>query len=90
VANSFPNLINRRRTIAATDDDMLTYITTTQPLGPLYSPVFAVPERYRDCFRPTMITDVTGQLDFEIAQNLSAIASVRPGRAAAAQPISAF
>jgi hypothetical protein len=90
VANSFPNLINRRRTIAATDDDMLTYITTTQPLGPLYSPMFAVPERYRDCFRPTMITDVTGQLDFDIAQNLSAISSVRPGGAAAAQPVSTF
>jgi hopanoid C-2 methylase len=76
VANSFPSLINKRRTVAAADDDRLTYITTTQPLGPLYSPMFAVPERYRNCFHPTMITDGAGELDSEIAQNLSARASV--------------
>ena len=72
VANSFPSLINKRRTVAGTDDDKLTYITTSQPLGPLYSPMFAVPERYRNCFRPTMITDGAGELDLEIARNLSA------------------
>ena len=88
VANSFPNLINKRRTVAAADNDMLTYVTTTQPLGPLYTPMFTVPERYRNCFRPTMITDGAGQLDFDIAQNLSASASVTPGRAAAVQPVS--
>ena len=90
VANSFPKLINKRRTVAAADDDKLTYITTTQPLGPLYSPMFAVPERYRDCFSATMITDGAGELEFEIAENLSAIASVQPGKAAAAQPVSVF
>ena len=88
VANSFPNLINKRRTVAAADNDMLTYVTTTQPLGPLYTPMFTVPERYRNCFRPTMITDGAGQLDFDIAQNISASASVTPGRAAAVQPVS--
>src|SRR5450830_1596521 len=72
VANSFPSLINKRRTVAGTDDDKLTYITTSQPLGPLYSPMFAVPERYRNCFRPTMITDGAGELDLEIVRNLSA------------------
>ena len=72
VANSFPKLINSRRTVAAVDSDNLTYVTTTQPLGPLYKPMFAIPEKYRGCFRPTMITDKSGELDFEIAENLSA------------------
>jgi len=71
VANSFPKLINKRRTVAAADNDKLTYITTTQPLGPLYNPMFAVPEQYRDYFRPTIVTDGEGELEFEIAENLA-------------------
>jgi hopanoid C-2 methylase len=89
VANSFPRLINKRRTIAATDDDNLTYISTTQPLGPLYSPMFTVPERYRASFSATMITDGFGELEPDIAENLSA--KILPARGTAAlQPISAF
>jgi hopanoid C-2 methylase len=72
VVNSFPRLINKRRTVAATDDDNLTYISTTQPLGPLYSPMFTVPERYRASFSATMITDSSGELETEIVENLSA------------------
>jgi hopanoid C-2 methylase len=79
VANSFPKLINRRRTVATADNDKLTYITTTQPLGPLYKPMFAVPEQYRHYFRPTMVTDGKGDLEFEIAENL-ARASARTSR----------
>jgi len=71
VANSFPKLINKRRTVATVDNDNLTYITTTQPLGPLYNPMFAVPEQYRDYFRPTIVTDGEGELEFEIAENLA-------------------
>ena len=89
VANSFPKLINKRRTVAATDDDKLTYISTTQPLGPLYSPMFTVPERYRASFSATMITDGFGDLELEIAENLSA--KTPPVRGTAApQPISAL
>jgi len=90
VANSFPKLINKRRTVAAADDDKLTYITTTQPLGPLYSPLFAVPERYRNHFSATMITDGAGDLEFEIAENLSAKIPAPGWRNTAQQPISAF
>jgi hopanoid C-2 methylase len=89
VVNSFPRLIDKRRTVAATDDDNLTYISTTQPLGPLYSPMFTVPERYRASFSATMITDGFGELELEIAENLSA--KTPPVRGTAApQPISAL
>src|SRR5262249_17767106 len=89
VANIFPRLINKRRTVAATDDDNLTYISTTQPLGPLYSPMFSVPERYRASFSATMITDGSGELEPEIAENLSA--KMLPVRGTAAlQPVSAL
>ena len=72
MASSFPRLIDRRRTVSADDDDRLTYVTTTQPLGPLYRPIFAVPDRYQDYFQPTMITDGAGGLEMQIADNLSA------------------
>ena len=72
VVNSFPRLIHKRRTVAATDDDNLTYISTTQPLGPLYSPMFTVPERHR-VPHATMITDGFGGFSLEIAENLSGV-----------------
>jgi hypothetical protein len=76
MANSFPALIDRRRTVAGSDLDKLTYVTTTQPVGPLYRPAFTVAERYRDCFRPTMITDAAGELHRDIARNVSGRAHV--------------
>ncbi|HEV7310104.1 B12-binding domain-containing radical SAM protein [Ensifer sp.] len=51
-------------------DDNLTYVTTTQPLGPLYTPAFRVNEGFRSHFSPTMITDASGALDETIARNL--------------------
>ena len=90
VANSFPKLINKRRTVATADDDKLTYITTTQPLGPLYNPIFVVPEQYRNYFRPTMVTDRAGELEFEIAENLLAKIPAPGWINTAQQPISAF
>jgi hypothetical protein len=51
-------------------DDNLTYVTTTQPLGPLYTPAFRVGEGFRSHFAPTMITDASGALDETIARNL--------------------
>jgi hypothetical protein len=67
-----PGLLGNGRANVDTGDEPLTHITTSQPLGPLYRPAFAVPERYRDCFRPTMITDASGALEPEIAGNLAA------------------
>jgi hypothetical protein len=72
MANSFPALIDRRRTVGSRDEDQLTYVTSTQPIGPLYSPAFSVDERYVDYFRPTMITDASGELHANIALNLPA------------------
>lgn len=51
-------------------DENLTYVTTTQPLGPLYTPAFRVGEGFRSHFAPTMITDASGALDETIARNL--------------------
>ncbi len=70
-ANGFPALIDRRRTIGSREDHQLTYVTTTQPLGPLYSPAFPVDERYVDYFRPTMITNASGELHADIASNFT-------------------
>ena len=67
-----PGLLGNGRANVDTSDEPLTHITTSQPLGPLYRPAFAVPDHYRDCFRPTMITDASGALTSEIASNLAA------------------
>lgn len=50
----------------------LTYVTTTQPLGPLYTPEFQIPEKFRAQFAPTMITDASGTLDETLARDLEA------------------
>ncbi len=84
LANCFPGLIDRRRTVSAAENDMLTYVTTTQPLGPLYTPAFQVSAWHRDHFSPTMITDERGELDERIAQNFNA---VRRTRHTAAKPV---
>jgi hopanoid C-2 methylase len=52
--------------------DRLTYVTTTQPLGPLYTPLFRLPGGLRGHFSPTMITDSSGCLDEDLAGNLEA------------------
>jgi hypothetical protein len=84
-----PAFISNRKTLAAPDDEKLTYVTTTQPLGPLYRPFFPVAELYRDCFTPTMITDDLGELDSGIARDLSAIAALRPKAATPAGDVTA-
>jgi hopanoid C-2 methylase len=81
-----PGLLGNGRARVNTADDPLTHITTTQPLGPLYRPAFAIPERYRDCFRPTMITDGAGDLAPEIAKNLAARTAAPRRRVAASPP----
>ena len=58
----FPQIIHNRRRLVPHRDETLTYVTTTQPLGPLYRPSLPVGESYRDHFLPTMITDAGGAL----------------------------
>ncbi|KAB0268345.1 B12-binding domain-containing radical SAM protein [Microvirga brassicacearum] len=65
----FPQIIHNRRHLVPHRDETLTYVTTTQPLGPLYRPSLPVGEIYRDHFLPTMITDAEGGLHAHILAN---------------------
>lgn len=68
-----PSIIHRRRLEKeAAGEASLTYVTTTQPLGPLYTPAFQVSEKFRPHFSPTMITDSSGVLDENLSRNLEA------------------
>jgi hypothetical protein len=49
-----------------------TYVTTTEPEGPLYQPFMRVDSRYEHHFRPTMIIDGAGHLSAEVADDLLA------------------
>ena len=50
-----------------------TYVTTTEPIGPLYEPVFPIDGRYEHYFQPTMVTDEHGNLAQEVAADLQRI-----------------
>lgn len=67
-----PAVLNGRRTGGLQAEETLTYVTTTQPLGPLYRPAFPVADRFAGHFSPTMITDADGELLPTIAANLAA------------------
>lgn len=47
-----------------------TYITTTEPVGPLYEPFIPIGDDYRHYFEPTMITDERGELTEDVAEDL--------------------
>ena len=77
-----PSLVNSRR-LRYAEAENLTYVTTTQPLGPLYRPAFPVPERFAESFAPSFVTDEDGALAPAIAADLAAVASrAMPARAA--------
>jgi hypothetical protein len=67
-----PHLVHNRRNLVPHRDETLTYITTTQPLGPLYRPTLPVAERFREHFLPTMVTDGNGGLHAHILANARA------------------
>ncbi len=48
-----------------------TFLSTTEPLDPLYAPMMRVPTRLEGHFRPTMVTDETGHLSDDVATDLS-------------------
>lgn len=52
-------------------EERLTYVTTTQPLGPLYRPRFRLASHFRKHFEPTLITDERGELHSSVANDLS-------------------
>jgi hypothetical protein len=71
---ALPSVMHRRGLpTRRLSEERLTYITTTQPLGPLYTPRFLVAEKLRGHFLPTMITDEVGQVDQELMENLAAV-----------------
>ncbi|NIP99040.1 MAG: hypothetical protein GWM98_00265, partial [Nitrospinaceae bacterium] len=39
-----------------------TYVSTTEPLDPLYDPMIRVDSRYESYFHPTWVTDEAGEL----------------------------
>lgn len=48
-----------------------TYLSTTETLDPLYTPMIRVPNRLAGHFRPTMVTDERGHLADDVAADLS-------------------
>jgi hypothetical protein len=72
-----PRIIHNRRSWSKSrgSDEQLTYVTTTQPLGPLYRPQFPLAERFRDHFEPTLITDDNGELHGKVADDLAPIST---------------
>ena len=48
-----------------------TYYGPTEALDGFYRPMIRVPSRYEDHFRPTMITDETGGLHADVAEDLA-------------------
>ena len=48
-----------------------TYYGPTQPLDPLYTPLIRVAEKYRDHFRPTMVTDEAAEPHADIMADLT-------------------
>lgn len=49
-----------------------TYVSTTDRLDPVYVPTRRIAAAYADYFQPTMITDATGALNPEVAEDLLA------------------
>jgi hypothetical protein len=70
---AIPSVMHRRELPARRfAEERLTYLTTTQPLGPLYTPHFRVSETLRGHFLPTMVTDEAGVVNPELTANLAA------------------
>ena len=46
-----------------------TFISSTEPLDHMYTPAFRVESRFEDYFKPTMVTDKSGQLHEDIIQS---------------------
>lgn len=61
-----------------------TYVTTTEPLDPRYTPAFRVDGRYESYFQPTMITDATGALNEKLAEDLMTSAQLPADEVASA------
>ena len=63
-----------------------TFVTTTEPLDPSYTPAFRVDRRYETYFRPTMITDAHGALNEMLRDDLQVLAAPQPCDALPSSP----
>lgn len=66
LVHNHETVVKRRRLVSPPR----TYVSTTEPVGPLYEPFFPIDDRYRHYFEPTMITDERGELCEEVAADL--------------------
>ncbi len=57
-----------------------THITTTEALDDVYTPAFRVASRYEPYFRPTMVTDPSGDLTADLADSGILAQDDREGR----------
>jgi len=61
-----------------------TYVSTTEPLDHMYTPAFRVDSRFESYFKPTMVTDKSGQLHEHLVDSGVLKANVYKARSAAA------
>ena len=59
-----------------------TYVSTTEPLDKIYVPAFRVASRFRDYFRPTMVTDSNSNLTEELIDSGLLKAATAPAQIA--------
>lgn len=50
-----------------------TFVTTSEPVGPLYEPLVPVSDKYRHYLAPTMVTDENGNIAEEIAEDMGLV-----------------
>jgi len=61
-----------------------TYVSTTEPLDHMYTPAFRVDSRFESYFKPTMVTDKSGQLHEHLVDSGVLKANAYKARSAAA------
>ena len=64
VLTALPNVVTRNGTSGV----QRTYLTSTEPLDPLYQPILRVATRYEQYFRPTMVTGPDGALSHDLQE----------------------
>ena len=55
-----------------------TFVTTDEPVGPLYEPLLPVADKYRHYLEPTMVTDENGEIAEEIAEDMGLTSRMVP------------
>jgi hypothetical protein len=80
-----PYVRTRERFAAKRRTAARTFISTTETLDRLYTPALPVSDRFASYFEPTFVTDSEGRLSEQLANDLSAPASIRKAGSPAAE-----